>query len=115
MSLGFHPFLYTVLYTYNLTLPVTESKLTHQLHQARLVGQLLRRQANLQPGEKTIAKVPVEGRDIHDFKSGLLMALDNASRIGTVGRIGESANMFSNDDKVRPILLNSSIFNFRLF
>jgi Serine/Threonine/Tyrosine Kinase found in polyvalent proteins len=48
--------------------------------------------------------------NIHDVKSGLLTALDNASRIGTFGFIGEGANYFLNDDNVRPITLDNRIF-----
>jgi len=48
--------------------------------------------------------------EIHDVKSGMLTALDNASRIGTFGFIGEGANYFLNDDNVRPITLDNRIF-----
>ncbi len=48
--------------------------------------------------------------NIHDVKSGMLTALDNASRVGTFGFIGEGANYFLNDDNVRPITLDNRIF-----
>jgi len=48
--------------------------------------------------------------NIHDVKSGLLTALDNASRVGTFGLIGEGANTFLNDDNVRPMSLDSRVF-----
>jgi hypothetical protein len=48
--------------------------------------------------------------NIHDLKSGLMTALDNASRIGTFGFIGEGLNYTLNDDNVRPITLDNRIF-----
>jgi len=48
--------------------------------------------------------------NIHDVKSGLLTALDNASRVGTFVLIGEGANTFLNDDNVRPMSLDSCVF-----
>jgi len=48
--------------------------------------------------------------NIHDAKSGLLTALDNASRVGTFGFLGEGVNYFLNDDNVRPITLDNRIF-----
>lgn len=48
--------------------------------------------------------------NIHDIESGIMTALDNASRIGTFGFIGEGANYFLNDDNVRPITLDNRIF-----
>jgi hypothetical protein len=48
--------------------------------------------------------------NIHDFKSGMMTMLDNASRIGTFGFIGEFGNYFLNDDNVRPVTLDNRIF-----
>lgn len=47
---------------------------------------------------------------IHDMPSALLTALDNASRVGTFGFIGEGANYFLNDDNSRPVTLDNRIF-----
>ena len=48
--------------------------------------------------------------NIHDWKSGMLTALDNASRVGTFGMIGEVANTALNDDNVRPMSVDSRVF-----
>ena len=47
---------------------------------------------------------------IHGVPSALLTALDNASRVGTFGFLGEGANYFLNDDNVRPVTLDNRIF-----
>jgi hypothetical protein len=47
---------------------------------------------------------------IHDVPSSIMTALDNASRIGTFGFIGEGANYFLSDDNVRPLSLDSRVF-----
>lgn len=44
------------------------------------------------------------------FGDDLLVSLDNASRIGTFGFVGEYANNFLNDDNVRPVTLDNRIF-----
>lgn len=47
---------------------------------------------------------------IHDVKSGLMTALDNASRVGTFGLLGEGANYFLSNDNVRPLSVDSRVF-----
>lgn len=47
---------------------------------------------------------------IHDLPSGIMTALDNASRVGTFGFIGEGVNYFLSDDNVRPLSLDSRVF-----
>jgi hypothetical protein len=47
---------------------------------------------------------------IHDVKSGLMTALDNASRVGTFGLLGEGANYFLSNDNVRPLSVDNRIF-----
>jgi hypothetical protein len=47
---------------------------------------------------------------IHDAKSGFMTALDNASRIGTFGMIGDFSNSFLNDDNTRPVSFDSRVY-----
>lgn len=47
---------------------------------------------------------------IRDPKSALFTALDNASRVGTFGLIGDFPNQFLSDDNVRPLSLDSRVF-----
>ena len=48
--------------------------------------------------------------NIHDFKSGVEISLNNASRIGSLGMAGDFLDLIHNTDSARPVTLDSRIF-----